>query len=79
MRLADDIDLIARSESEQQILTESLEKDSTAYGMEISHEMLVNGKYSTLPVITMYGKQIENVQNFKYLGAMFTETGNSKK
>ena len=27
----------------------------------------------------MYGKQIENVQNFKYLGEIFTETGNSKK
>ena len=27
----------------------------------------------------MYGKQLENIQNFKYLGAMPTDTGNSKK
>ena len=28
----------------------------------------------------MYGKQIENVENFKYLGGeMLTDTGNSKK
>ena len=27
----------------------------------------------------MYGKQIENVQNFKYLVAMLTDNGNSKK
>ena len=50
--------------------------------MEINHEkskILVNGDHSTPPVITMYGKQLENVQNFKYLGAMLTDTGNSKK
>ena len=47
--------------------------------MEISHEkskILVNGDNSTPPVIT---KQLENVQNFKYLEAMLTDTGNSKK
>ena len=82
LRLADNIDLIADSKSELQILTDSLEKASTAYGMEISHEkskILVNGESSTPPVITMYGKQIENAQNFKYLREMHTDTGNSKK
>ena len=50
--------------------------------MEISHKkskILVNGEYSTQHVINMYSKQIENVQNFKYLRAMLTDTGNSKK
>ena len=50
--------------------------------MEISHEkskILVNGESSMPPVITMYGKYTENVQNFKYLGSMLTDTGNSKK
>ena len=50
--------------------------------MEISHEkskILVNGESSTPHVITMYGKQIENLQNFKYMRAMLTDTGNSKK
>ena len=27
----------------------------------------------------MYGEQLENVQHFKYLGAMLTDTGNSKR
>ena len=38
LRFADDIDLIAGSESELHILTDYLEKASTAYGMEISYE-----------------------------------------
>ena len=82
LRFTYDIDLIAGSESELQILTDSQEKASTAYGMEISHEkskILVNGESSTPPVITIYGKQIKNIQNFKYLGAILTDTGNSNK
>ena len=54
---ADDIDLIADSESELQSLTDSPEKSLIVYGMEISHEkseILVNGKCST-PKIIMYG------------------------
>ena len=50
--------------------------------MEISHEkskISVYGDNSTPPMITACGKQLENVQNFKYLGAMLTDTGNSKK
>ena len=38
LRFADDIYLIAGSESWLQFLTDSLEKNSTSYGMEISHE-----------------------------------------
>ena len=38
LRFADDIDLIYGSESELQILTDSLEKDSTPYGTEMCHE-----------------------------------------
>ena len=29
-------------------------------------------------MIYMYDKQIENVEHFKYLGAMLTNSGNSK-
>ena len=50
--------------------------------MKISLEkskILVNGESSTPPMITIYGKQIENVHNFKYLGEILTNTGNSKK
>ena len=48
--------------------------------MEINHDkcnIVVNGEGPT-PMIYMYDKQIENVENFKYLGAMLTNSGNSK-
>ena len=48
--------------------------------MEINHnkcKILVNGEGQT-PIIYMYNKQIENVEHFKYLGAMLTNSGNSK-
>ena len=48
--------------------------------MEINHDkckILVIGEGPTL-MIYMYDKQIENVENFKYLGAMLTNSGNSK-
>ena len=80
LRFADNIDLIAGSESELQTITDALEKTSTAYGMEINHDkckILVNGEGLT-PMIYMYDKQIENVEHFKYLGAMLTNSGNSK-
>ena len=80
LRFADDIDLIADSESELQTITDALEQTSTEYGMEINHDkckMLVNGEVST-PIIYMYNKQIENVEHFKYFGAMLTNSGNSK-
>ena len=79
-RFADDIDLIAGSESELQTITDALEKTSREYGMEINHDkfkILVNGEGPT-PIIYMYNKQIENVEHFKYLGAMLTNSGNSK-
>ena len=71
MRFADDINRIAGSESELQTI-------SDAYGMEINHDkctILVNGEG---PTIYMYDKQIENVENFKYIRAMLTNSGNSK-
>ena len=39
--------------------------------------MIVNGEGPT-PMIYMDDKQIENVENVKYLGAMLTNSGNSK-
>ena len=80
LQFADDIDLIAGSESERQTITDALEKISSAYGMEINHDkckILVNGEGPT-PIIYMYDKDIENVEHFKYLGAMITNFGHSK-
>ena len=47
LRFADDIYLIAGSESELQTITDVLKKTSTAYGMEIYHDkckIIVNGE-----------------------------------
>ena len=45
--------------------------------MEINHDkckILVNGEGPT-PMIYMYDKQIENVEHFKYFGAMIKNSG----
>ena len=70
--VTDDIDIIACSESELQTITNALEITLTAYGMVINHDkckIIANGE-GTTPMIYMYDKQIENVEHFKYLGAM---------
>ena len=72
---ADDIDLLAGSETELQSLTDSLEKAETSFGMEISHiksKTSVNGE-TEAPKIMMYGKALENVSNSKYLGATLSD------
>ena len=81
LRFADDIDLLAGSEAELQSLTDSLEKATTSFGMEISHiksKTLVNGE-TEAPKIMMYSKALENVSNFKYLGATLSDDATSKK
>ena len=48
--------------------------------MEINHDkckILVNGEGPT-PIIYMYDKQIENMEHFKYLGSILTNSRNSK-
>ena len=80
MRFADDIYLIAGSESELQTINDVLEKISTAYSMEINHDkckIIVNEEGPT-PMIYMYDKQIENVEHFRYLGAILTNSDKSK-
>ena len=69
LRFADDIDLIADSESELQPIADELAKKSTAYGMKINHDkckIIVNGEGPT-QMIYIYNKQIENVEHFKYV------------
>ena len=49
--------------------------------MEISHfksKTLVN-RETEAPKIMMYGKALEHVSNFKYLGAMLSDDATSKK
>ena len=56
LQFADDIDLLAGSESELQAVTDSLEKSAASYVMEISHEksnILIKGD-GCGPNITLY-------------------------
>ena len=70
LRFADDIDLIAGSNNELQILTNQLAESSKAYGMEINHEKsktMVNSKNNQEANIYLKGIPLENVETFKYL------------
>lgn len=78
LRFADDIDLMAGSNNELQVLTTRLEESAGAYGMEVSHEkskVLVNSMNDTSADITMNGQKLEEVNSFKYLGATLSKDG----
>ena len=76
---ADDIDLIAGSNQELQDLTDRLTSRATAHGMEVSSEkskVLVNTTDKKANIV-MNGENLEEVDNFKYLGATITKDGRS--
>ena len=80
LRFADDIDLMAGSNTELQDLTSRLEKRAGAYGMEVSSEkskIMVNSANNTPAQISMNGQQLEEVEAFKYLGSTLTKDGRS--
>ena len=81
LRFADDVHLLAGSESAFQAPTDSLDKSSTSNGMEITHEkskILINGNGYGANT-SLYGEQLDNVNTFKHIGMMLTENGTSKK
>ena len=78
LRFADDIDLLAGSSKELQELTDKLADRSGAYGMEISSEkskILVNTSAASMANIVMNQQKLEEVHNFKYLGAIISRDG----
>ena len=81
LRFADDIDLIAGSNTELQVLTNRLAETSKAHSMEISHEnskKMVNSKNNDQNAnIYLDGMLLENVKIFKYLGATLKAYGSS--
>ena len=82
LRFADDIDLMGGSEDELQHLTDSLAERSSAYGMEISTEkskVMINSVNDIHANIIMNGEKLEEVSQFKYLGATLTKDGTSTK
>ena len=73
LRFADDIDLIAGSNDELQTLTNSANR----YGMQISSEnskIRINNNNRNLHTnIQLYGEKLEEVDQFKYIGATITK------
>ena len=84
LRFPDDIELIAGSSNELQKLRDSLEKSSSIYTMEMSHNnsnILVydpdpNKCNSNNLTINMYGKKQEQEKSFKYIGVTLTDNAN---
>ena len=77
LRFADDTDGSA-GEEELANLVESLDKTSTAYGMEISAEktkLMTNNSSGINTEIKVNGQRIETVTSFKYLGSLITDEG----
>ena len=83
LRFADDIDLLGGSETELQDLTTRLERAAGAHGMEISSEkskVMVNShNQQAATSIKLNGQELEEVDNFKYLGSTLTKDGSSTK
>ena len=82
LRFADDIDLMAGSNDDLQVLTDRLVTCASAYGMEVSAEkskVMVNSRAKTHSTIKMNGVALENVEQFKYLGSTLTYDGTSNK
>ena len=81
LRFADDIDFIAGSNDELQTLTNKLSNSASRYGMQISAEkskIMINSNNRNLHTnITLYGEKLEEVDQFKYLGATIIKDGSS--
>ena len=78
LRLADDIDGLAREEEALAKLVERLHKASTAYGMEISAEktkLMTNNTSGINTEIKVNGQKLETAPSFKYLGSVINDEG----
>ena len=75
---ANDINGLAGEEEELAHLVESLDKASTAYGMEINAEktkLMTNNTRGINTEIKVNGQKLETVTSFRYLGSVITDEG----
>ena len=78
LRFADDIDGLTGKEEELASLVDRLDKTSAAFGMEISAEMtklVTNNANGISTDIRINGEKLDEVDSFKYLGAVVTDQG----
>ena len=78
LRFADDIDGLAGNEEELASLVDRLDKTSAAFAVEISKEktkLMTNNTNSISIDIRIIGEKLDEVDSFKYLGAVVTDQG----
>ena len=78
LRFADDIDGLAGKEEELASLVDRVDKTSAAFGMEISAEktkLMTNNANGVSIDIRINGEKLDEVDSFKYLGAVVTDQG----
>ena len=82
MRLADDIYVLAGSETEIRQLVSRLERASKDYGMGINGEkmkLMANNNNGMTTDMQIAGNTLDKVQSFKYLGAIISEEGSKSE
>ena len=81
IRFANNIDdLTGKEELAKSV--ESVDKASTAYGMEISAKktkLMTNNTIGINTEIKVNGQKLETVTSFKYLGSVITDEGSNLK
>ena len=78
LRFADDIDDLAGKEEELASLVDRLDKTSAAFGIENSAEktkLMTNNANGISIDIRINGEKLDEVDSFKYLGAVVTDQG----
>ena len=82
LRFADDIDGLAGTEKELGSMIGKLDKTSRDFGMEISAEktkIMTNRANGFTKNIKLNNQELEEVTNFKYLGAIVTDEGSRRE
>ena len=82
LRFADDIDLIAESPEQLQVLTDKVEESSKRFGLKINvskTKVMTIGKSHKELNINLENAKLEQVTDFVYLGGLVTEDGECRK
>ena len=82
LRFADDIDLVANSSEQLQTLTDRIRESSKRFGLKINTQKTKTmsiGKHHETIKVTINGEDVEQVEEFTYLGGVVTEDGRSTK
>ena len=82
LRFADDIDLVANSSEQLQTLTDRINESSKRFGLKINTQKaktMSTIKHHETIKVTINDEDVEQVEEFTYLGGVVTEDGRSSK